>query len=792
MTRRKEIPSFFSMCLRAMSIIGIIAIPLYWAAPALAENTTETETSSNLSADTNLSLAALLNLDLEVITASKKEEKISQAPGIITAYSQDDIKHLGVTNLADLADYTSGYSSYYIYGDRVLETRGQKAGSWNNNLHLLLVDGIPISYNRAFKVPVEEEMPIDWAQRVEFLKGPGSALYGTGAFYGVINLIPLNPTENGTTSHMNIEGGTSGYNSSGSGYMIHKTDAGTMRLVGNIFYKKESGDETQLSWLGPDSNKVNYDSATKKYTETYRSSKRHAYTLVDTTGHFIDWDQRRTAFFNAAYAFNNSALEGTNIGVMYLTRRDQIGAYWWAESNLGYSLTSQAFIPYVKYTKDVNDLLTVNGYVKLNDSWESGLYSNPPIAFEDYNSRALSGEVLAEAQLNFGEKFGNLIIGANYDCRKELGTSYFNHLNLDSLDKSSEVDWWKPSVLFNIVSGYAQYQNTLPVLAGLKMTAGLREDIGLNEVSNFQKLSPRVGLVQKINKNYSTKILYGTALRTPGIKEIGMNKEKKGYIDQYRQELLNKGYTLKQVAALDASKIPDISAEEIASLELGLNVTYPKVSFAVAGFANVTSHSLVSVNFMAKDPADSTKSITHLHFENSSREITGIGAEADMRWAPRPMFQVYLGASWAQALLNSKLSEATNMDSTQAGDVPVGKINAGFSIVSAHLEATPMVSYYLPYRLGGIPNDELNFTESHLLVNVSVIIPLIKNRLNITMKGRNLTNEIFYLPATTGSGAMVDINPKFSNPADGTKEEQVTINPQIKGISGSLALNINL
>src|SRR6266540_2684291 len=135
-----------------------------------------------------LALAALLNMNATV--ATKEAATVSRSPGMVTVYGEQDIRRLGYYTLADLADVTVGYSGYLQYGEKVFETRGQKAGSFNNNKHLVLIDGIPVNHGRGNKAMIDENFPLFFANRVEFLKGPASALYGTGAFFGVVNVVP--------------------------------------------------------------------------------------------------------------------------------------------------------------------------------------------------------------------------------------------------------------------------------------------------------------------------------------------------------------------------------------------------------------------------------------------------------------------------------------------------------------------------------------------------------------------------------------------------------------------------
>src|SRR5258708_21193240 len=145
--------------------------------------------------DEDLALAELLNMSATV--ATKSSAAISRSPGVVTVYSDADMRRFGYNTLGDLADVTAGYSSYSIYGESVFETRGQKAGGFVNNKHLVLIDGIPVNHGRGNKAMADENFPLFFASRVEFLKGPASALYGTGAFFGVVNIAPKELEERG-------------------------------------------------------------------------------------------------------------------------------------------------------------------------------------------------------------------------------------------------------------------------------------------------------------------------------------------------------------------------------------------------------------------------------------------------------------------------------------------------------------------------------------------------------------------------------------------------------------------
>jgi iron complex outermembrane receptor protein len=100
------------------------------------------------------------------------------------------MKNMGFLTLADALRTMKGM--YVLPSERHLQKiyiRGIGTDSSYNDKILLLIDGTPqreLVYGHAF---IDEYLPIENIEKVEIIRGPGSALYGTNAFAGVINVI---------------------------------------------------------------------------------------------------------------------------------------------------------------------------------------------------------------------------------------------------------------------------------------------------------------------------------------------------------------------------------------------------------------------------------------------------------------------------------------------------------------------------------------------------------------------------------------------------------------------------
>ncbi|RME26402.1 MAG: TonB-dependent receptor [Deltaproteobacteria bacterium] len=131
----------------------------------------------------------LFRTEQELVTvASRYAQTVRQAPSIVTVVSAGDIRRSGFRTLSEVLGSLPG-----IYISVAKESRDlawfRGVTSSDNNKILLLIDGVPWYdgvYGHAW---IDEYLSLDQVRQVEVIKGPGSALYGTNAFAGVINVV---------------------------------------------------------------------------------------------------------------------------------------------------------------------------------------------------------------------------------------------------------------------------------------------------------------------------------------------------------------------------------------------------------------------------------------------------------------------------------------------------------------------------------------------------------------------------------------------------------------------------
>jgi len=141
---------------------------------------------------TQKSLEDLMNIEVaSVYSASKYSQKVTEAPSSVSIVTSEQIQLHGYRTVAEILSSVRGF---YVSNDRnytYVGVRGfSRPGDYNTRI-LLLIDGHRINDNVYDQALLGRELPIeiDLIERVEIVRGPSSSLYGTSAFFAVINVI---------------------------------------------------------------------------------------------------------------------------------------------------------------------------------------------------------------------------------------------------------------------------------------------------------------------------------------------------------------------------------------------------------------------------------------------------------------------------------------------------------------------------------------------------------------------------------------------------------------------------
>lgn len=167
-------------------IVLIFCIQIVVILPVAAQKDT-----TNLS---ELSLEELL--DLEVFTADKKGTALRETPGVMTVISHEDIIHSGARDLLDVLKLLVPGFEFGIDVEGVVGI-GMR-GIWaHEGKILLLIDGMECNEDLFSNTLYGNHYLVENIDRIEIVRGPGSAIYGGYAGLGVINIITKSAMLNG-------------------------------------------------------------------------------------------------------------------------------------------------------------------------------------------------------------------------------------------------------------------------------------------------------------------------------------------------------------------------------------------------------------------------------------------------------------------------------------------------------------------------------------------------------------------------------------------------------------------
>ena len=130
-------------------------------------------------------LEALINSLISV--SSQKAINTRETPGIISLITEEEIRNSGARDLIDVLRQIPGID----FGVDVEGVVGLgMRGSWaNEGKILILLDGQETNEIMYASSQLGNRFPIDLIKRIEIIRGPGSAIYGGYAEYGVINIV---------------------------------------------------------------------------------------------------------------------------------------------------------------------------------------------------------------------------------------------------------------------------------------------------------------------------------------------------------------------------------------------------------------------------------------------------------------------------------------------------------------------------------------------------------------------------------------------------------------------------
>lgn len=123
-------------------------------------------------------------MQLEVTTVGKTKEKVGSVPASIVILTRNDIENYGFSTITEILEHVSGLYNITTYGQESgnFGVRGFYSGVYDNPNFMILHNNIPQDINKMI-------IPAEAIDRIEIIRGPMAVMYGSGAMFGVINVV---------------------------------------------------------------------------------------------------------------------------------------------------------------------------------------------------------------------------------------------------------------------------------------------------------------------------------------------------------------------------------------------------------------------------------------------------------------------------------------------------------------------------------------------------------------------------------------------------------------------------
>ena len=451
-----------------------------------------------------MSLEELMNF--EITTAGKKAEKVGDIPASVVVVNRTDIENYGYSNLTEIIDHITGVYLWDFHHPMAKTPIGVRGYAGTDNMIIMVngVNQVEGLYDRYILPKIS--VPVEAIDRIEVVRGPMSVLYGSGAFFGAINII-TNDAEVYDKDLVSVSAGSYGL-ISGAARIATKLDG--MNLVFTGSYEKNDGID-------------------KKYSEFISSSDfiKNANVPLDYTskGHLKD----ERIYLNVSGKIKNFTVDLTH-----------------SEVKKGFILTTipkdyspvreQSTIMMLKYDKTLSSKFRFNAkftyntftslahyYPKEKDSYVSFSYNS---SFYEVETNGFWNPH-KKFDLTFGINFRNTFSAVNpFEGEAVWGATYRNYLT--RLTEGSNI-----FVLGAYAQGTYTFSKKLSFVFGLRFekifdydfeTSGgealpsMGRKIYKDTFSqNKNYIIPRIALIYKPLENHFVKLLYGEAIKHPAI-----------------------------------------------------------------------------------------------------------------------------------------------------------------------------------------------------------------------------------------------------------------------------------
>lgn len=551
--------------------VFVLLISVIYIAPSYPESK-----SDHFNDLISLQIEDLMNIRISNIS-SIKPKPIQKAPGIVSVITSDMISTMPARNLTDILKIVPGFDVRYSnFGEYIVSSMGVD----NPANILVMIDGHRL--NDFFSGSPLFDIPVDNIEKIEILRGPGSAIYGTNAMVAVINIF----TKRRETKQLKVGAGNFNTKKVNLEYGA-RTDDFSIFTFAEVF-QTDGGNaamSTDNLW------NTQYSRAPMEQKDDKQKVLAHAsleYKKIRLNLNYYREDR------GPNFAYQNILSDESSVSSDYFSAHI-LRVYGKASS---IKITPRLHADRWKWNKDIQ--LYPDGYTDNRDldndgdveSFADGIWQK-----KEYTMSTYGGDIKFERDLNIGH-YLTIGLGAEESSldNTKITTNYSGEPSSGAIVQSSFANWndysfpeKKRAVFSTFVEDDWSITNEMDIVIGARY----------DNYSDFgSTTNSRASLVYNPYSKIAVKLQYATAFRAPTFKEL---------YDQTDPQFYGN---------------PNLKPEKLETYELGIGYSYEETSFVRLSWVKTKIRDYITTLY-------NTSLAAVTEYENSGRlDIDGYSIEA--------------------------------------------------------------------------------------------------------------------------------------------------------------------
>lgn len=398
-----------------------------------------------------------------VVTATRREQILSEIPVSTHVVESQLISHRNNLQIDDILRYVPGVNMIQ-YQVNIRGSSGYSRGTGSRVL--LLFDGMPFLTGDAGEI-IWEAIPVWQIDRIEIVKGAGSALYGSNAIGGVINVITKETMPKRAFRFRTYFG-----------------------MYDKPYYPEWNWSQRSRFYYG--------GFASLNFSTNNTSSLIHIQRSIDE-GYKQNQNYHRWNLFTKL-KYNFSPFSNLNFIFNYLRQKNETFFYWKnlrnalrpRDEDVGAMVNSERFVTFAQYKRILSARLF---YIA-----RLGFFRNKWNDNATPQNRSTAGFINSEAQVNYQPDDKNYLIAGIDLTYNDVKSSLFGKRNSHSIA--------------------IYFQDEIKFSENLSISVGVRNDLyKLDSLKYTGQINPKFSAIYKINRSLNIRTSVGTGFRAPAISE---------------------------------------------------------------------------------------------------------------------------------------------------------------------------------------------------------------------------------------------------------------------------------